>query len=75
MSGSTVSWTPSAGARAYAVYRVPESGKDCHTSDARNLAAVVTAASYPAKPGTYLITSLDRQHHESKPVKVKVGKG
>ncbi|MFI9595186.1 glycoside hydrolase family 10 protein [Nonomuraea sp. NPDC052265] len=74
-SGSTVSWTPSQGARAYAVYRVPESGKDCHTTDARNLAAVVTGTSYQAKPGTYLITSLDRQHHESTPVKVKVDKG
>ncbi|NUP79562.1 MAG: family 10 glycosylhydrolase [Nonomuraea sp.] len=72
-AGSTLSWTPSQGARAYAVYRVPESGKDCHTTDARNLVAVVTGASYQAKaPGTYLVTSLDRLHHESKAVKVKV---
>ncbi|NUO99014.1 MAG: family 10 glycosylhydrolase [Nonomuraea sp.] len=72
-AGSTLSWTPSQGARAYAVYRVPESGKDCHTTDARNLVAVVTGASYKAKSaGTYLVTSLDRLHHESKGVKVKV---
>jgi uncharacterized lipoprotein YddW (UPF0748 family) len=72
-AGATLSWTPSKGARAYAVYQVPKSGKDCRLTDARNLVAVVTGATYAAKaPGTYLITSLDRLHNESKPVKVKV---
>ncbi|MFG1710102.1 glycoside hydrolase family 10 protein [Nonomuraea sp. M3C6] len=71
--GPRMSWKPSAGARAYAVYQVPKSGKDCHTTDARNLVAVVTDPSFAAKSeGTYLITSLDRLDHESKPVRVKV---
>ncbi|MEV4170346.1 family 10 glycosylhydrolase [Nonomuraea sp. NPDC049709] len=72
-AGSQLSWTPSSGARAYAVYQLPKSGKDCHTTDARNLVAVVSDPSYAAKSaGTYLVTSLDRLHHESKAVKVKV---
>lgn len=72
-SGARLSWTPSAGARAYAVYQVPKSGKDCHTTDARNLVAVVSDPSYAVKSaGTYLVTSLDRLQHESKAVKVKV---
>ncbi|SDL67621.1 glycoside hydrolase family 10 protein [Nonomuraea jiangxiensis] len=72
-AGSAVTWKPSAGARAYAVYRVPESGKDCHTTDARNLVAVVTSPSFTARSaGTYLVTSLDRLHNESRPARVKV---
>ncbi|NRQ32032.1 family 10 glycosylhydrolase [Nonomuraea sp. NN258] len=72
-AGSTVSWTPSAGARSYAVYQVPKNGRDCRDTDARNLVAVVSGTSFTAKsPGTYLITALDRLHHESKPAKVKV---
>ncbi|MEV0231556.1 family 10 glycosylhydrolase [Nonomuraea sp. NPDC050786] len=72
-SGSQLSWTPSQGARAYAVYQVPKSGKDCHTTDARNLVAIVTSPSFAAKSeGTYLVTALDRLQHESKGVKVKV---
>ncbi|NJP92733.1 family 10 glycosylhydrolase [Nonomuraea sp. FMUSA5-5] len=71
--GSRLSWQPSEGARSYAVYQVPKSGKDCHTTDARNLVAVVSEPSYTAKSaGTYLVTSLDRLQHESKAVKVKV---
>ncbi|MEV0385087.1 family 10 glycosylhydrolase [Nonomuraea sp. NPDC050643] len=72
-AGAALSWTPSAKARAYAVYQVPKSGKDCHTTDARNLVAVVSDPSYTVKSaGTYLITSLDRLNNESKAVKVKV---
>ncbi|MFC5824447.1 glycoside hydrolase family 10 protein [Nonomuraea insulae] len=72
-SGAQLSWKPSSGARAYAVYQLPKSGKDCHTTDARNLVAVVSDPSYAARSaGTYLVTSLDRLHHESKAVKVKV---
>ncbi|MEW9554286.1 glycoside hydrolase family 10 protein [Nonomuraea sp. NPDC050783] len=72
-AGRTVSWTASQGARAYAVYQVPKSGDDCHESDARNLVAVVAGPAYTAKAaGTYLVTSLDRLHHESEPVRVKV---
>ncbi|MBF8192855.1 family 10 glycosylhydrolase [Nonomuraea sp. K274] len=73
-AGNRLSWTPSAGARAYAVYRVPKSGKDCHTTDARDLMAVVTGPSYTAKSaGTYLVTALDRLHNESPPAKVRAG--
>ncbi|WP_188188139.1 glycoside hydrolase family 10 protein [Nonomuraea sp. SYSU D8015] len=73
VSGTTVSWTGSEGARAYGVYQVPKSGKDCQATDARNLVAVVTGPSFTAKSaGTYLITSLDRLHNESAPVRVKV---
>ncbi|MER7503109.1 family 10 glycosylhydrolase [Nonomuraea pusilla] len=72
-SGATVSWTPSKGARAYAVYQEPKSGPDCRHVDARSLLAVVTALSFTAPaPGTYLVTALDRLQHESKPVRVKV---
>ncbi|GAA2856767.1 glycoside hydrolase family 10 protein [Nonomuraea rubra] len=72
-AGTKLSWKPSEGARAYAVYQLPKSGKDCHTTDARSLVAVVSDPSYAAKSaGTYLVTSLDRLHHESKAVKVKV---
>ncbi|TDE59320.1 glycosyl hydrolase [Nonomuraea mesophila] len=73
VSGGTLSWTPSGNARAYAVYRLPKSGKDCHTSDARDLVAVVSKPSYPAKGGTYLVTSLDRLYNESDAVEVKAG--
>ncbi|TDD26159.1 glycoside hydrolase family 10 protein [Nonomuraea diastatica] len=72
-SDGTLSWAPSEGARAYAVYRVPKSGKDCRTTDARDLVAVVSQPSYAAKEGTYLVTSLDRLYHESEAVKVKSG--
>ncbi|HEX4811914.1 MAG TPA: family 10 glycosylhydrolase [Nonomuraea sp.] len=73
-AGTTVSWAASEGARAYAVYRVPKSGKHCQSADARNLVDVVTSPSFKAgAPGTYLITALDRHHNESKPVSVKVG--
>ncbi|SEG90799.1 Uncharacterized lipoprotein YddW, UPF0748 family [Nonomuraea solani] len=72
-AGTKLTWTPSAGARAYAVYQVPKSGKDCRTTDSRNLVAVVSDPSYAVKAaGSYLVTSLDRLHHESKAVKVKV---
>ncbi|WP_336212756.1 glycoside hydrolase family 10 protein [Nonomuraea sp. LPB2021202275-12-8] len=73
-AGTAVTWTASPGARSYAVYRVPKSGQDCHTTDARNLVAVVNGPAFTAKsPGTYLVTSLDRLHNESKAVKVKAG--
>ncbi|MEU4574970.1 glycoside hydrolase family 10 protein [Nonomuraea sp. ATR24] len=72
-AGTAVTWTASPGARSYAVYRVPKSGDDCHTTDARNLVAVVNGPSFTApSAGTYLVTSLDRLHNESKAVKVKV---
>ncbi|MCK2216729.1 family 10 glycosylhydrolase [Actinomadura sp. ATCC 31491] len=72
-NGRTLSWTAAQGARAYAVYQVPQSGDDCHATDARSLVAVVTSPSYQAKAaGTYLVTSLDRLTHESKPARVKV---
>ncbi|MFG2072999.1 Uncharacterized lipoprotein YddW, UPF0748 family [Nonomuraea maritima] len=71
--GATLSWAPAQGARAYAVYRLPDSGKDCHTTDARDLVAVVGDPTYAAKsPGTYLITSLDHSSRESNAVQVKV---
>jgi uncharacterized lipoprotein YddW (UPF0748 family) len=73
-SGTTLSWKPSDRARAYAVYQVPQQGKDCHTTDARNLVAIVTGPTYTAKAaGTYLVTSLDRLQHESDAAKVKTG--
>ncbi|WP_157253291.1 glycoside hydrolase family 10 protein [Nonomuraea typhae] len=72
-AGATITWTPSQGARSYAVYRVPDQGETCQDADARNLVAVVTGPSYPAaQPGTYVVTALDRLHNESKPVTVKV---
>ncbi|MEV4581188.1 family 10 glycosylhydrolase [Nonomuraea jabiensis] len=71
-TGTQLSWKPSEGARAYAVYQVPKSGKDCHGTDARNLLAVVTSPSFAATPdGTYAITAVDRLGHESKPTKIK----
>ncbi len=52
---------------------MPKSGKDCHTTDARNLVAVVSDPAFTAtSPGTYLVTALDRLHNESKAVKIKV---
>ncbi|MFI7614341.1 glycoside hydrolase family 10 protein [Nonomuraea terrae] len=72
--GTALSWTPAQGARAYAVYRLPKSGRDCHTADARDLVAVVGGPSYTAKaPGTYLITSIDRLSRESDAVRVNTG--
>src|SRR5690606_20719303 len=60
-------------ARAYAVYRVPKPGGDCHTTDARNLVAVVSDPSFTAKSaGTYLVTALDRLHNESGAARVQV---
>ncbi|MFD2351494.1 hypothetical protein ACFSTC_22585 [Nonomuraea ferruginea] len=75
-ASSAVSWAPVKGARAYAVYRVPKSGDDCHTTDARNLVAVVSDPSFTAKSaGTYLVTALDRLHNESGAARVKVEAG
>ncbi|MEV4103760.1 family 10 glycosylhydrolase [Nonomuraea sp. NPDC049649] len=72
-AGTAVSWAPVQGARAYAVYRVPKPGGDCHTTDARNLVAVVSDPSFTAKSaGTYLVTALDRLHNESGAARVKV---
>ncbi|MEU7003972.1 family 10 glycosylhydrolase [Nonomuraea sp. NPDC046570] len=71
--GSALRWTAVPGARAYAVYQVPASGEQCAMSDARNLVAVVSSPGYTAPDaGTYLVTSLDRVHHESEAAKVKV---
>ncbi|GAA2314516.1 family 10 glycosylhydrolase [Nonomuraea roseoviolacea subsp. roseoviolacea] len=71
--GAALTWTPSEGARAYAVYRLPASGADCHTVDARDLVALVTSPSFAAnKPGTYLVTALDRLQHESGAARVTV---
>ncbi|MEV6980215.1 family 10 glycosylhydrolase [Sphaerisporangium sp. NPDC051017] len=73
-SGGILVWKPSAGARAYAVYRVAGAEPDaCATADARNLLAVVPATeapeqSFPVKTGgTYLVTALDRLTNESAP--------
>ncbi|MEV0627389.1 glycoside hydrolase family 10 protein [Nonomuraea wenchangensis] len=72
-TGTTLSWTPSEGARAYAVYQVPKSGESCYETDNRNLVAIVTSPSYTAKAaGSYQIASLDRLQHESKATSVKV---
>ncbi|MDP9867234.1 MULTISPECIES: glycoside hydrolase family 10 protein [Streptosporangium] len=76
LQGTELSWKSSAGARSYAVYQIP-SGKvgECATADARNLVAVVPAAGgerqtfAAAGGGAYLVTSLDRLHNESAPVK------
>ncbi|WP_113704833.1 glycoside hydrolase family 10 protein [Nonomuraea lactucae] len=71
--GTTLTWHATPGARAYAVYRLPASGADCHAESARDLVAVVSGPSFTAaSPGTYLITALDRLHHESKPARVRV---
>ncbi|MBB6348624.1 uncharacterized lipoprotein YddW (UPF0748 family) [Nonomuraea muscovyensis] len=73
-AGPKLTWNATPGARSYAVYRLPKSGEDCHTTDARDLVAVVSSPSFgAASPGTYLVTALDRLHHESKPATVKVG--
>ncbi|MEV0148986.1 MULTISPECIES: family 10 glycosylhydrolase [unclassified Nonomuraea] len=72
-AGAALTWTPAQGARSYAVYRLPGSGADCHTTDARDLVAVVTAPSFTApRPGTYLVTALDRLQHESDAATVTV---
>lgn len=71
-AGGTLRWSAVQGARAYAVYKAPESGDACHQADARNLVAVVTSPTFTTGgPGTYLITSLDRLHNESAPTTVK----
>ncbi len=73
-SGEALLWQASAGARAYAVYRVAGAkAGDCATADGRNLLAVVPATgaaeqSYAVRAGgTYLVTALDRLGNESKP--------
>jgi len=76
--GTTLSWTSSPGARAYAVYRVSGKGDACATASARNLVAVVPATggarqSYTIRAtGTYYVTALDRLHHESAAARVTV---
>lgn len=75
-SRTKLTWDAVPGARSYAVYRLPEPGADCHTTDARDLVAVVNDPTFTApSPGTYLVTSLDRLHHESKPAKVEASQG
>lgn len=74
LSGATLTWKPSPGARGYAVYRVDGTPTECATADARNLVAIVSAGeSFTAKvPGTYLVTALDRLHNESAPARIAV---
>ncbi|MFF0312532.1 glycoside hydrolase family 10 protein [Streptosporangium sp. NPDC004379] len=77
IQGRALSWNSSAGARAYAVYRIP-SGKvgECATADARHLVAVVPAGGGPRQAftapggGAYLVTAVDRLGHESDPAQV-----
>ncbi|MBG0831247.1 family 10 glycosylhydrolase [Planomonospora sp. ID67723] len=72
IQGATLMWKASAGARAYAVYRVT-SGEvgPCAVADARNLVAVVPASAGTRQTfalpggGTYLVSALDRLHNES----------
>ncbi|MCA2188025.1 glycoside hydrolase family 10 protein [Nonomuraea cavernae] len=72
-AGRSLSWEPSPGARSYAVYKLPKSGEDCHTTDARDLVAVVERPAYTApSAGTYLVTALDRLDHESKAIRAEV---
>ncbi|WP_327091673.1 family 10 glycosylhydrolase [Nonomuraea sp. NBC_01738] len=72
-AGSTLTWNAVPGARSYAIYKQPAKSAACQASDARNLVAVVTSPSFATKAaGTYLVTSLDALHNESKPVTVKV---
>ncbi|MFE3451047.1 glycoside hydrolase family 10 protein [Nonomuraea sp. NPDC059194] len=72
-SGSALTWTAVPGARSYAVYKVPGSGKSCQATDARNLIAIVTGSSYTAQaPGTYQVTALDALTRESKPAEATV---
>ncbi|MFC4060360.1 glycoside hydrolase family 10 protein [Planomonospora corallina] len=72
IQGATLTWKPSSGARAYAVYRVASGAADaCALADARNLVAVVPASSGARQKlsvsggGTYLVSALDRLHNES----------
>ncbi len=72
LRAAELSWKSSSGARAYAVYRVASGGVDaCSVADARNLVAVVPAASGARQSlpvsggGTYLVSALDRLHNES----------
>ncbi|GGK91380.1 glycosyl hydrolase [Planomonospora parontospora subsp. parontospora] len=72
LRAAKLSWKSSPGARAYAVYRVASGGVDaCSVADARNLVAVVPAASGARQSlpvtggGTYLVSALDRLHNES----------
>ncbi|WP_283132996.1 glycoside hydrolase family 10 protein [Rhizohabitans arisaemae] len=75
IEGGRLTWTGSAGARSYAVYRVPgEVGEPgCALTDASNLLAVVPETTYtdgsadPARKYTYFVTALDPLQHESAP--------
>ena len=74
VTGGTLVWNSSPGARAYALYRVAGPTADaCATADARDLLAVVPATggaveSHPVTAtGTYLVTALDRLGNESAP--------
>ncbi|GAA4065844.1 glycoside hydrolase family 10 protein [Nonomuraea soli] len=72
-SGAAVKWADAANARAYAVYRVPQGDAACASVDGRNLVAVTTTPGFTAPAsGTYLVSSLNRLHEESKTTKVKV---
>jgi uncharacterized lipoprotein YddW (UPF0748 family) len=73
-SAGTLSWKPSPGARAYAVYRVTDPATvPCAVNDPRNLMALLPAGSGAGAAiatksgGTYLITALDRLGNESPP--------
>ncbi|PZG51008.1 glycosyl hydrolase [Spongiactinospora gelatinilytica] len=74
VSGGELTWKPSQGARAYAVYRVAGEPGRCATADATNLVAVVSDGNAIAAktPGTYLVTALDRLHNESEAARIKV---
>ncbi|MDF5752014.1 family 10 glycosylhydrolase [Spongiactinospora sp. TRM90649] len=74
VSGGTLTWKASEGARSYAVYRVDGEPGRCATADARNLVAVVSGGQSvaAAKPGTYLVTALDRLNNESAAARIKI---
>ncbi|WP_068924244.1 glycoside hydrolase family 10 protein [Planobispora rosea] len=72
VEGAKLSWKSSPGAASYAVYRVTSGGTGaCAVADARNLVAIVPAAGGARQTfamrgtGTYLVSALDRLHHES----------
>ncbi|MBP2474283.1 uncharacterized lipoprotein YddW (UPF0748 family) [Crossiella equi] len=73
--GYRLTWQPSAGAAAYAVYRLPghQVPGECSVTDPAALLGVTRSPTFhdQAAPGgtlfTYLVTALDRTHRESAP--------
>ncbi|MEU8801831.1 family 10 glycosylhydrolase [Spirillospora sp. NPDC048819] len=70
-----VTWRPSEGAAAYAVYRVDGERAACAPVDPAHLIAavrgggIIDPSAEPGRTYTYYVTALDRLHHQSAPAR------